>query len=146
MATEGAGKRRLVAAAIAGVVLVGILVAIQLIDDGDGDARNSSANPSTRVEVKGTEVTRLATLTGTVTGAEGAHVEVTVLDTLGTKDTTADAKGRYRVTGIAAGPIVLTWIASDEDSAGGGVSLSSERTGRTQITLDPGSNTYDIAL
>ena len=59
---------------------------------------------------------------------------------------TADTDGRYRVTGLAPGPVEVSWVGRRPADAGGGVSLGAQRTGHTQITLDAGRNRVDLEL
>ncbi|MEI8000428.1 MAG: hypothetical protein WCI50_03660 [Actinomycetes bacterium] len=42
----GPGRRRLATAVIAGLALVGVLVAVQLVDEGDGAARHRGEPPA----------------------------------------------------------------------------------------------------
>ena len=125
-----------------GVALVGSLVALQLVDDGD-DARPSTDQA---VHVKGLSTSRPASLVGRFAGADGFTVEVVVLSPDGEARATADPDGSYRVTGLAPGPVEISWIGSTTTDAGGGVSLGAQRTGHTQIVLDAGRNRVDLDL
>lgn len=141
----GAGRRRLVVAVAAGLALVGALVVLQLVDDGHDGASSG------RVEVKGAAVDR-ASLSGTVTGAEGWRVAV-VVDVAGVRQTTTTGRdGRYRLDDLVAGLGELTWTAEPR-SAGtaapvgrDGILLDGTITGRTPVTLSPGENVLDFAL
>jgi hypothetical protein len=137
-----AGRRRLLIAAVVGVALVGALVALQLVDDGDDSGRATEH----AVQVKGESVSRPATLVGTFTGADGFSVEVVVVSPDGETRATADPDGRFRVTGLSAGPVEVSWVGSTSADAGGGISLGAQRTGHTQVTLDAGRNRLDLDL
>jgi hypothetical protein len=140
--SAGAGKRRLLIAGVVGVALVGALVALQLVDDGDTTARSSDRT----VHVKGESVSRPASLVGRFAGADGFAVEVVVLSPDGETRATADPDGHFRVTGLAAGPVEVSWVGSTSADAGGGISLGAQRTGHTQVTLDAGRNRLELDL
>jgi hypothetical protein len=127
---------------VVGVALVGALVALQLVDDGDDSARSSNQ----AVQVKGESVSRPATLVGTFAGADGFSVEVVVVSPDGETRATADPDGHFRVTGLSAGPVEVSWVGSTSAEAGGGISLGAQRTGHTQVTLDAGRNRLDLDL
>jgi hypothetical protein len=137
---SGAGIRRLLAALGAGAALVGALVVLQLTDD-PGRARPS--NPEVRV--RGIEVSR-ASLEGVIAGAAGWRVEVTVESAGGRATTVARPDGRYRLRNLTSGLAEVTWVAETTTSAGNGIDLGGQRTGRTQVNLLPGANTLDLAL
>ena len=124
-----------------GVALVGALVALQLVDDGDETSRSTD-----RVEVKGESVSRPASLVGQFAGADGFAVEVVVVSPDGETRAKADADGHFRVTGLEPGPVEVSWVGSTTEDAGGGVSLGAQRTGHTQVTLDAGRNRLDLDL
>jgi len=140
--SAGAGRRRALIAVAVGLALVGALVALQLVDDG-GDTTRSA---DTGVHVKGESVSRPATLVGQFAGADGFSVEVVVVGPHSETRATADADGRFRVTGLAAGPVEVSWVGSTSADAGGGISLGAQRTGHTQVTLDAGRNMLDLDL
>jgi hypothetical protein len=127
---------------VVGVALVGVLVALQLVDDNAGTTRSS--DPA--VEVKGASVSRSASLVGRFTGADGFTIEVRVVSTDGESRATVDDTGRFRVTGLAAGPVEVSWVGETTTDAGGGVTLGAQRTGHTQVTLDAGRNTLELDL
>jgi len=135
----------LIAVAV-GVALVGALVALQLVDDSDDASRSSRAKSEPAVHVKGDSVSRPASLVGRFTGADGFSVEVVVISPDGQARATADPDGRFRVTGLAAGPVEVSWVGWTSSDAGGGVSLGAERAGHTQVTLDAGRNRLDLDL
>src|SRR5262245_16261162 len=137
-----AGRRRLLIAGAVGVALVGALVALQVADDGDTATRSSDRT----VEVKGESVSRPASLVGRFTGADGFTVEVLVVSPVGQARATADPDGHYRVTGLAAGPVEVSWVGETTADAGGGVTLGAQRSGHTQVTLDAGRNTLELDL
>jgi hypothetical protein len=137
--SAGAGRRRLLIAIVVGVALVGALVALQLVDD--------DAPPSDRaVRVQGESVSRPASLVGQFTGADGFTVEVLVVSPDGEVRATADPHGRYHVTGLAPGPVEISWVGSTTSDAGGGVTLGAQRSGHTQVVLDAGRNRIDLDL
>jgi hypothetical protein len=121
---------------------VGALVALQLVDDGDTNGRSSDQN----VQGKGDSASRPALLVGRFTGADGFTVEVRVVSPDGESRATADTEGRFRVTGLAPGPVEISWVGLTTTDAGGGVALSAQRAGHTQVTLDAGRNTLDLEL
>ena len=125
-----------------GVALVGALVALQLVDDGDTSRRSSDQ----AAQVEGTSASRPASLEGQFTGADGFTVEVRVVSADGESRATAEADGRFRVTGLVAGPVEVSWIGEASDDAGGGIRLGAQRTGHTQVTLDAGRNTLALDL
>jgi hypothetical protein len=131
-----------VVAAVVGVALVGALVALQLVDDGNSTTRSSDRS----LAVKGEAVSRPASLAGRFTGADGFTVEVRVVSPDGETRATADRDGRYRVTGLAPGPVEVSWVGETASDAGGGISVGAQRTGHTQVTLDAGRNTLDLEL
>jgi hypothetical protein len=137
-----AGRRKLAIAGAVGAALVAALVTLQLVDDGDSTARSSDA----KVHVKGITASRPALLIGRVDGADGLSVEVVVISPDGETHSVADPDGRYRVTGLAPGPVVVSWVGSSTADAGGGISLGTQRTGRTEVTLDAGRNRLDLDL
>jgi hypothetical protein len=128
---------------VVGVALVAALVALQLVDDGD-DTTARSADRT--VHVKGVSASRPASLVGHFAGADGFTIEVMVVSPDGEARATADPEGRYRVTGLAPGPVEISWVGSTTTDAGGGVSLGAQRTGHTQIVLDAGRNRVDLEL
>jgi hypothetical protein len=125
---------------VVGVALVGALVALQLVDDGDTTAQSSDRT----IHVKGESVSRSASLVGRFAGADGFSVEVVVLSADGETRATADPDGHFRVTGLAAGPVEVSWVGSSSSDAGGGISLGASRTGHTQVTLDAGRNRLEV--
>jgi hypothetical protein len=129
-------------AGVVGVALVGALVALQLVDDG-GDAPRSTDRA---VHVTGESVSRPASLVGQFVGADGFSVEVVVVSPDGETRATADPDGHFRVTGLAAGPVEVSWVGSTSSDAGNGISLGAQRTGHTQVTLDAGRNRLDLDL
>jgi hypothetical protein len=131
----------LIAVAI-GVALVGALVALQLVDDGDDTAQSSDR----AVNVKSESASRPASLIGRVQDADGFSVEVVVVSPAGEARTTADADGHFRVTGLAPGPVEVSWVGETTADAGGGVTLGAQRTGHTQVVLDAGRNRLDFDL
>jgi hypothetical protein len=137
-----AGRRRVLVAAVVGVALVGALVALQLVDDGDDTTRSSGRT----VEVKGESVARPASLVGRFTGADGFTIQVRVVSSDGESHATADSDGRFRVTGLAAGPVDVSWVGETTDDAGEGIRLGAQRSGHTQVTLDAGRNTLALDL
>jgi hypothetical protein len=137
-----AGRQRLLIAGAVGVALVGALVALQLVDDGDTTARSSGRN----VQVKDESVSREASLFGRFTGADGFTVEVVVVSPDGETRATAGPDGRFRVTGLAPGPVEVSWVGETSADAGGGISLGAQRAGHTQVTLDAGRNQVDLDL
>lgn len=146
-ATQGhksSGSKKLWIAIAVGVALVGALVALQLVDDGD--TSQSTKSSDTSVEVKGIQASRTASLVGDIAGADGWEITVTVLSPESSVSADAKAGGRYRVEGLAPGPVEVSWVAEAAQSTTDGVSLGGQRTGRTQITLDAGRNRYDISL
>jgi hypothetical protein len=138
----GAGRRRLLIAAVVAVALVGALVALQLVDDGDDTSRATDQ----AVHVKGISASRPASLVGRFQGADGFTVEVLVVSPNGEARATADADGHYRVDGLEPGPVEISWIGSTTADAGGGVALGAQRTGHTQVVLDAGRNRVDLDL
>jgi hypothetical protein len=130
---------------VVGVALVGALVALQLVDDGD-TGRRSSEKAGHSLQVKGASASRPAALEGRFTGADGFTVEVRVVSTDGESRATAEPDGRFRVTGLASGPVEVSWIGEASADAGGGVQLGAQRTGHTQVTLDAGRNTLALDL
>jgi hypothetical protein len=143
--TGGNGRRRLLIAGAVGLALVGALVALQLVDDGD-DTRQSSTQADGTVHVKGEQASRPATIDGRFAGADGFTVEVVVITPVGEARATADADGHFRVTGLAPGPVDVSWVGETSSDAGGGVSLGAQRTGHTQVTLDAGRNRLQLDL
>ena len=132
------GARRFWIALAVGILLVGALIALQLVDDGnDNDAS---------VRVKGAQAARAATLAGVVGDADGWTVEITVLSPDGERTAVADADGRYRVEGLEPGPVEVSWVGAAAQSGSQGITLGGQRTGRTQITLAAGRNRYDFSL
>jgi hypothetical protein len=127
-------------ALVAGVALVGALVALQLVDDGD-----SGSADGTGVRVRGA-VAHRALLEGTVAGADGWSVEVTILDVDQHSTRVAARDGRYRARDLSAGPVEVSWVGTQTASGGEGIDLGGQRTGRVEIVLEPGRNTYDITL
>jgi hypothetical protein len=127
---------------VVGVALVGGLIALQLVDDGDTGRQSSDHS----VQVKGASASRPASLEGQFTGADGFTVEVRVVTPDGESRATAEPDGRFRVTGLAAGPVEVSWIGEASTDAGGGVLLGAQRTGHTQVTLDAGRNTLALDL
>lgn len=125
---------------VAGVALVGALVALQLVDDGD-----SGSAGGTDVRVRGA-VAHRALLEGAVAGADGWTVEVTILDVDQHATRVAARNGRYRARDLSAGPVEVSWVGTQSASGSGGIELGGQRTGRVEITLEPGRNTYDITL
>ena len=121
---------------------MGALVALQLVDDGDDNSR--ATDPG--VHVKGESIARPASLVGQFRGADGFAVEVVVVSPDGETRATADPDGHFRVTGLAAGPVEVSWVGSTSADAGGGVRLGAQRTGHTQVTLDAGRNRLDLDL
>ena len=83
---------------------------------------------------------------GHISGAVGWEITVTVLSPESTVSAEAKADGRYRVEGLAPGPVEVSWVAEAAQTSTDGVSLGGQRIGRTQITLDAGGNRYDISL
>jgi hypothetical protein len=142
MATR-AGRRRILIAVVVGVALVGSLVALQLVDDGDDTSARSSDRT---VHVEGVSASRPASLVGHFTGADGFAIEVVVVSPDGEVRASADPGGRYRVTGLAPGPVEISWVGETTADVGGGVSLGAQRTGHTQIVLDAGRNRVDLEL
>jgi hypothetical protein len=138
-----AGRRGVLIAAVVGVALVGALVALQLVDDGD-DTTARSSDPAVRV--KGITASRPASLVGSFAGADGFTVEVLVVSLDGETHATADADGRFRVTGLAAGPVEVSWVGSTTADGGGGIGLGASKAGHTQVTLDAGPNRLDLDL
>jgi hypothetical protein len=130
--------RRFWIALVVGALLVGALVALQLVDDGNDDDAS--------VRVKGVQASRAATLAGVVENADGWSVEITVLSPDGTRTAVAEPDGRYRVVGLTPGPVEVSWVGDAEQSSSQGITLGGQRTGRTQITLDAGRNNYDFSL
>jgi len=128
------------------VALVGALVALQLVDDGDDASQSGRGETDQAVHVKGESVSRPASLVGQFTGADGFAVEVVVVSPDGETRATADPDGHFRVTGLAAGPVEVSWVGSTSSDAGGGVSLGAQRTGHTQVTLDAGRNRLELDL
>jgi hypothetical protein len=141
-----AGRRRLLIAGVVAVALVGALVALQLVDDGDDASQSGRGETDQAVHVKGESVSRPASLVGQFTGADGFAVEVVVVSPDGETRATADPDGHFRVTGLAAGPVEVSWVGSTSSDAGGGVSLGAQRTGHTQVTLDAGRNRLELDL
>jgi hypothetical protein len=137
-----AGRRRLLIAGVVGVALVGALVALQLVDDGDDTTRSTNQS----VHVKGESVSRPASLVGKFSGADGFAVEVVVVSPDGETRATADPDGHFRVTGLAPGPVEVSWVGSTSSDAGSGISLGASKTGHTQVTLDAGRNRLDLDL
>jgi len=127
---------------LVGVALVGALVALQLVDDSDNTTRPSDRS----VAVKDESVSRSASLTGQFTGADGFTVQVRVVGSDGESSATADADGRYRFTDLTPGPVEVSWVGETTADSGGGVMLGAQRAGHTQVTLDAGRNTLDLAL
>ena len=127
-----------------GVALVGALVALQLVDDGD--TSQSTKSSDTSVEVKGIQASRSASLVGDIAGADGWEITITVLSPEGSVSADANAGGRYKVEGLAPGPVEVSWVAESAQSTADGVTVGGQRTGRTQITLDAGRNHYDFSL
>lgn len=128
------------------MALVGALVALQLVDDGDDASQSGRGETDQAVHVKGESVSRPASLVGQFTGADGFAVEVVVVSPDGETRATADPDGHFRVTGLAAGPVEVSWVGSTSSDAGGGVSLGAQRTGHTQVTLDAGRNRLELDL
>jgi hypothetical protein len=145
MASRAGTRRALIAVAV-GVALVGALVALQLVDDGGDTAPSGRVGADRAVHVKGESASRPATLVGQFAGADGFSVEVVVVGPHSETRATADADGRFRVTGLAAGPVEVSWVGSTSADAGGGISLGAQRTGHTQVTLDAGRNMLDLDL
>jgi hypothetical protein len=141
--SAGAGRQRLLVAAVIGVALAGALLALQLVDDGDDNVARSSDRT---VRVKDVSSSRPASLVGHFDGADGFTIEVLVISPDGEARATADPDGRYRVTGLAQGPVEISWVGSTITDAGAGVSLGAQRSGRTQIVLDAGRNRVDLDL
>jgi len=131
---------------VVAVALVGALVALQLVDDGDDASQSGRGETDQAVHVKGESVSRPASLVGQFTGADGFAVEVVVVSPDGETRATADPDGHFRVTGLAAGPVEVSWVGSTSSDAGGGVSLGAQRTGHTQVTLDAGRNRLELDL
>ena len=121
---------------------MGALVALQLVDDGDDDAKSTDR----AVHVQGESVSRPASLVGQFAGADGFTVEVLVVSPDGEVRATANADGRYHVTGLAPGPVQISWVGSTTNDAGDGVVLGAQRTGHTQVVLDAGRNRVDLDL
>src|SRR5262245_61248603 len=96
-----AGRRGVLIAAVVGVALVGSLVALQLVDDGDDSARSNDQ----AVHVKGISASKPASLVGRFDGADGFTVEVLVVSPDGEVRATADPDGHYRVAGLEPGPV-----------------------------------------
>ena len=141
----GSGSKKLWIAIAVGVALVGVLVALQLVDDGDTN-QSTKSSPGTSVEVKGIQASRSATLVGDISGADGWKITITALSPEGATSADAKADGQYRVDGLAPGPVEVSWVAQGSESSTDGVTLGGQRTGRTQITLDAGRNRYDFTL
>ena len=128
-----------------GVALVGVLVALQLVDDGD-TKQSTKPSTDTSVEVKGIQASRPASLVGDIAGADGWEVTITVLSPENSVSADAKTDGHYRVEGLAPGPVEVSWVAESAQSTSGGVSVGGQRTGRAQITLDAGRNRYDFSI
>jgi len=141
-----AGRRRLLIAGVVAVALVGALVALQLVDDGDDSPQSGRGESDQAVHVKGESASRPASLVGQFTGADGFSVEVVVVSPDGETRATADPDGHFRVTGLAAGPVEVSWVGSTTADGGGGISLGASKTGHTQMTLDAGRNRLDLDL
>lgn len=140
-AGTGKGRRRLVAAIATGIALLAALVALQLVDEG-GDRPSAADAP---VQVKGVQVDR-ASLTGTIAGAAGWRVEVTISVGGATQTVVASPDGRYRARDLVASLGELTWAAESATSSASGIRTGGGLTGRTQVVLAPGANTFDFAL
>ena len=141
---DKSGANKLWVAVAVGVALVGALVALQLADDGDANPSTSSSDAP--VEVKGIQASRPASLMGDIANADGWQVTVTVLSPDDSVSAEAKRDGRYRVDGVAPGPVEVSWVAELSQTSTDGVTLGGQRTGRTQITLDVGRNRYDFSL
>jgi hypothetical protein len=138
-----AGRERLLIAVVVGVALVGALVALQLVDDGDDTTARSSDQS---VAVEGITASRPASLVGSFDGADEFTIQVTVVSPDREVRATAGPDGRYRVTGLSPGPVEISWVGSMTADAGGGVTLGAQRTGHTQVVLDAGRNRLDLDL
>lgn len=145
MSERSSGSKKLWIAIAVVVALVGVLVALQLVDDGDTNQSTKPSNDAS-VEVKGIQASRAASLVGDISGAESWKITVTVLSPEGSVSADAKADGRYRVEGLAPGPVEVSWFAEAAPTSTDGVSLGGQRIGRTQITLDAGRNRYDFSL
>jgi hypothetical protein len=128
---------------VAGLALLGALIALQLVDDGN-DGRGTVA-----VEVKGAAASR-ASLNGTVTGATGWSVEITVTEGADRHTTVAAPDGTYRIRDLIAGEAEVRWVAEstgDDGPSAEGLRVDGGKiVGRTPLTLAPGANTFDLAL
>ena len=123
-------------AAAVGAALVGALVALQLVDDGGTTSRSSDQTD----HVKGES----ASLAGRFTGADGFTVQVRIVSPDGEASATADPDGRFHVTGLAPGPVEVSWVGETTANAGGGITVGAQRSGPTQVTLDAGRNTLAL--
>jgi hypothetical protein len=137
-----AGTRRAWIAVAVGVALIGALVALQLVDDDDTGRRSSDRT----LQVKGASASRPASLVGRFTGADGFTVEVRVVTPDGESHATVDPDGRFRVTDLAPGPVEVSWVGATTADAGGGVILSAQRAGHTEVRLDAGRNSLELEL
>src|SRR5262245_15036374 len=138
----GAGRRRALIAVAVGVALIGVLVALQLVDDADNNRRSSDQTE----RVNGRSASRRAFLVGRITGADGFTVEIRVVSPDGESGAPADADGRFRVDGLPPGPVEVSWVGETTTDAGGGVTLGAQRAGHTEVRLDAGRNTLDLEL